>query len=176
MDRLTEAQAAELWRKGFMQSTTGDTTVIYSPYFEFEHFVAEQGAVLRLVISLGPERVPKDSPLNGAEQQAQLNELLADGFLEFVAELVVLNLGEAPLEAELGELQVDYFRDNLDSAFTIAPGSCAYSPPQAYVALAYATELNASITLSLNGQPLVLQGKAQRLTVEELHSKYGPEQ
>lgn len=143
----------------------------YSLYYEFEDFNPELGLITRLVITLGPERVPEGFKHDGPFSD-DLTTLYNEGIVDWVSEVYFINASNEPITLEPKKLGVRKFQKQFSDVVTIEPQKWFISEP--LIALDSFYEIEADFILEFNCNNLVLKFEdvAKRMTADEIKNKY----
>ena len=149
---------------------TGKSSEIrYSPYYELEQRSDDQAVLARLVITLGGERVPKGYVFTGPFA-GDLKAAHRDGIVEWVTEVYFINTSAKPISVTPKQV--------LDAPATkkqveILPGQWYITAPIVSLHSNYGTKQKVSFAYEYGGKTYLVDGVAQRLTVEQVSAKYG---
>ncbi len=145
--------------------------VVYSPYMELEHYSDDKAVLARLVISLGPERVPDGYQHSGTFAK-DLSRSYRDGIVEWVSELYLINKSEEPIDVELISVTSDGKSKQFGTVFQIEPQKWAISDPVIELDSSYGIRAEVEFSYSYAGKTYDVKGNAERLTVDEVRAKY----
>lgn len=148
-------------------------SVEYSPYYELEYRTEDNAVLARLVITLGPERVPKGFKYKGRYSE-DLNRLYRDGIVEWVSEIYFINTSNdqislSPIHLKVGNDEV-YF----ENEFSIPPSKWKITSPLIELNSVYGTKSNVRFKFNYGGKEHNVVGVAKRMTVFEVNEKYSP--
>jgi len=162
---------------GYMTQSTPDSEtgvlekIHYSPYYEFEH-LTEDGLVLaRLVITLGPTRVPEGFQHTGIYAQ-DLQGAYEEGIIDWVSEIYFINSSESGVVVEPLNIKVGSDRAVLNGTYAIEPSTWKITEPLIALNSAYGTEVGVELKFNYKGQEQRAKGIARRLTVVAMAEKY----
>ena len=162
---------------GYMISTATDSesgkmeNTNYSPYYEFEYLVEDCAVLVRLLITLGQERLPPEFQ-NRREYAQEMKELYRDGIIEWVTEVYIFNLLESEIEIQPLYVKVDNSTKPLDQRLSISASSFAITAPMVHLHSVYGTQSNVEFTFECNGKTHEVSGIAKRKTVDEINNRY----
>ncbi|MBH0055425.1 hypothetical protein I6F65_00450 [Pseudoalteromonas sp. SWXJZ94C] len=148
--------------------------VQYSTYYEFEDFNPEFGLITRLVITLGPERVPKGFKHDGPFSD-DLQTLYESGIGDWVSEVYFINASNEPMTIETKKLGVRKFQKSFSDVVTIESQKWFISEPLIALDSLYEMEADFTLEFNCNNSPLSFKNVAKRMTVDEIKSKYNPD-
>lgn len=141
----------------------------YSPYFELEQH-SDDGVVLaRLVVTLGGERVPKDYKFPESRDAAADRR---DGLVEWVTEIYFINTSKQPITLTPKVVSAEG-RRSFDQHLDIPPRELRITPALVGIGSNYATAAEVSFDYEYAGKTYHVEGKAPRMTVEQVKAKYG---
>ncbi|MCP4323101.1 MAG: hypothetical protein GY787_14910 [Alteromonadales bacterium] len=143
----------------------------YSPYYEFEQFNSETGLITRLVITLGPERVPEGFRHQGPFSD-DLPSLYRDGIIDWVYEIYFINTSKQPIVIDEQELVVGDYQKLFSGATTIQPGKLFITEPLVRLNSNYGTEMGFILEFTSNKLRVEIEGIAKRMTTIEVKNKY----
>ena len=141
----------------------------YSPYYELEQRSDDHSVLARMVITLGGERVPKGYHFTGPFSD-DLAAAHRDGIVEWVWEVYYINTSKVPITVTPKTVMGS---PSVDQPFEISPGEWKITPPLVGLHSNYGIESPVSFEYEYAGKSYKVEGKAKRLTVEEVKEKYG---
>ncbi len=144
----------------------------YSKYFEFEQSTNDGSVLSRLIVTLGPERVPDGVEVK-ARHYANLREAYRDGLVEWVSEIYFINNGSSEVQVTPISIQVAGRTLDFGDTLTIPSGERQITAPLIHIGGSFATEVPVEYSYSYGGRRYDVEGVAERLTTKELKSKYG---
>lgn len=143
----------------------------YTAYFILDYFDEKSGVLCRTFVTFGDERLPA---LEKKDYKKHARQLFKNGELVYaVAETYFYNWSNQSATVQpvsftwKGVIDESPFRIN-DYHITVAPQSQAITPPLVKYAFYLTKEFDIDSLLKINGQEHHMQGKAKRMTREEL--------
>ncbi len=138
-------------------------TIGYTPYFELRETHADEGYRLKLVITMGSERLPE-----GVMPSPDRD------LTDRVTEVYLLNDREqavdfAPVSLSLGGSDILFISTETRS---VEPRTAVACPPAHDLDINMSAEEDVVFTYRLDGEERVMQGVAQRLSDEDLRRLY----
>ena len=141
----------------------------YSPYFELEQHSDDDVVLARLVVTLGSERVPKDYKFPESRDASADRR---DGLVEWVAEIYFINTSKQPITLTPKAVSAKE-RRSFDQPMDIPPRELRITPALVGIGSNYATATEVSFDYEYAGKTYHVEGKAPRMTVEQVKAKYG---
>ena len=159
---------------GYMVDTDPKTLkqTLYSPCYELESVSDDKILVVCLVITLGPERVPKGYKHTGPFSD-DLDKAYREGIVDLVSEIYFVNHSDAPIEVKPLSLKVLKKKKEFSGVKTINPHQWIITDPMIELNSNDGVVVPASFNYEYRGKKYVVDGIARRLTVDEVKMKYG---
>jgi len=150
-------------------------TVHYSPYYEFESHSDDGALLIRLVITLGLERI-LNAEINAESSANEFLEsrdaLYKDGLVDWVSEIYFINQSESELQVKATHIKVDQSGLTLDDVLTIAPFSSSITHSLRSIDSVYGNQSAIEFTFIYNDKEYTVAGVAKRMTVDAINLKY----
>ena len=143
--------------------------VSYSPYYEFEKSSDDGLLFIRLVITLGPERIPDSYTFSSKE----IKKYQQDDLIHWVSELYFINNSDStalikPMRLSIGDKEVEF-----KGVYEIEPGTWKLTPSLISIDLIHKTTADFKYVYHYQDKDCCVEGKAKRLTTQEVAAKYG---
>jgi hypothetical protein len=154
----------------------------FGPYFENEKFPVGGAVLVDAVISLGPERLPKNwKPkrqvwiIDGKPSHDDGPAHYSDGEVEAVLEFYFTNLTDKPVELKIEGFQCQLFRGSIGpDVMVIPPKQWAKSTPLVALTSNYQIKpWDYSMSVVIDGKAYPIQDKLVRMTIEQLKARHG---
>lgn len=153
--------------------TTGEfETINYSPYYELEYRTKDNVILARLVITLGPERVPEGYVHTEHHYASDMSKAYRNGIVDWVSEIYFINTSDAETKVTPIYLKVGVDEKDLNGEFSIQPAKWKISEPLIAISSVYGTQSNVEFSFIYNGEEHIVKGVAKRMTVNEIRTKY----
>ena len=146
-------------------------TIEYSPYYEFEFRTEDKSILARLVITLGPERVPHGFKHKGRFAN-DLQRAYRDGIVDWVSEIYFINTSDSVLRVTPSFIKVGYDEMNFSEELNISPSSWKITKPLVALHSVYGTKSKVEFGFNYNGKEYKVLGEAKRKSVSEISEKY----
>ena len=146
-------------------------SVTYSPYFEYEYRTPDKNLLVRLVVSLGPERVPEEYQHTGVFAD-DLQRSYRDGIVDWVSEIYFINTSNFDAEVSPTYIKVGNDDKEFSNLFTIASSEWKITEPLITLSSNYGTKVDVEFKFTYKGKEYHIQGIAKRLTTEQIENKY----
>jgi hypothetical protein len=143
----------------------------YSPYYEFEHRSDDKAVLARVVITLGPERVPPGYQHTGIFSK-DLQRSYRDGIVDWVSEIYFINTSKNEISLKPSFIQVGDSTLTLTRNFIIEPSKWQITNPLIELHSVYGTESNIEFKYSYKGKDYHVSGVAKRMTTRQINRKY----
>jgi hypothetical protein len=162
---------------GYMteSKTNPDTGVFeeieYSPYYEFEHRSDDKTVLARVVITLGPERVPQGYKHKGPFSQ-DLQRAYRDGIVDWVSEIYFINTSKEKISLSPTFIQVGHDKKMLSNSYTIEPSKWYITDPLIALHSVYGVKANVEFKYSYQGKDYHVKGIAKRMSTKQISEKY----
>ena len=144
----------------------------YSPYYEFEYRTPDKKISCRLVSTLGPERIPPGYHHTGPFA-SDIPRAYRDGLVEWATEIYFFNKTESTITVKPTDISSGLTKMAFNTELVIPPKAYKISPPMIEISSNYGTECSVAFSFEYLGEKVSVQGKAKRLTIQELKAKYG---
>ena len=152
--------------------TTGKMeTTEYSPYYEYEFTTADKNLMARLVITLGPERVPPGYKHTGTFAK-NLKSSYRNGIVDWVSEIYFFNLSNSLIEVTPTYVKVGNDSEVFSRTLDIPPSGYKISDPLISLHSVYGTKSEVTFKFEYKGKEHKVEGTAKRMTTNEINSKY----
>jgi len=174
---LLLAGCSSIAQVGYMteSKTNSDTgvfeTVEYSPYYEFEHRSNDDVVLARVVITLGPERVPSGYQHKGPFSQ-NLQRAYRDGIVDWVSEIYFINTSKDDITLRPIFIQVGHDKKIFSNSYTITPSKWHITSPLIALHSVYGIESNVEFKYSYKGKEFHVKGVAKRMSTKQINEKY----
>ncbi len=146
-------------------------TIEYSPYYELEFRTEDRVVLSRLVISLGPERVPPGYQHSGTFAK-DLQRSYRDGIVPWVTEIYYINTSDEEISVKPTYVKVGHKTKNFEHNYTITPSKWKITEPVIFLTSNYGTQTDVEYKFIYNGKEEHVVGIAKRLTKSEVKAKY----
>ncbi|TEW50151.1 hypothetical protein [Psychromonas algicola] len=155
---------------------TGELEAVhYSPYYEFESYSEDGSMLIRLVITLGLERVVNtklSSESSVAGFLESRDEFYKDGLVDWVSEIYFINQSESDIQVKATHIKVGQEALALEDELTIAPFTSSITHPLRSINSVYGSESDIEITFIYKNKEYKVAGVAKRMTVDAINLKY----
>ena len=155
---------------------TGELEAVnYSPYYEFESHSEDDALFIRLVITLGLERIL--NTYTGAENNVTAfiesrDQLYKDGLVDWVSEIYFINQSESEVKVKATYLKVGLATLALEDELTIAPFTSSITHALRSINSVYGSESDIEFTFIYKNKEHKVTGVAKRMTVDAINLKY----
>lgn len=155
---------------------TGELEAVhYSPYYEFESHSDDGDLLIRLVITLGLERV-LNAEINAENSADELLEsrdaFYKDGLVDWVSEIYFINQSESEIQVKAKHIKVEQAGLTLDDVLTIAPFSSRITRSLRSIDSVYGSESAIEFSFIYENKEYTVAGVAKRMTVDAINLKY----
>ena len=149
-----------------LESSDGNTTRHFGPYFENDKFPVGDAVLVDAVISLGRERLPKD-------WKADREVYYSDGEVEAVLEFYFTNLTDKAVELKITDFRCRLFRGFIGpTVMVIPPKQWVKSTPLVALTSNYViTPWDYSMTMEIDGRTYPVKDKLARMTIDQLKAR-----